>query len=124
MIVIGAQAALARIGIGPINASVAATWATSAMGTAIAALPLSVWAAASSTLFVGGSAIQFLGHKLEGAKPAFLDDLQSRLIGPLFLVAEAAFALGLESELREQTERVAGPTRSGRIVGDVALSAA
>jgi uncharacterized membrane protein YGL010W len=146
MIVVGAQAALARIGIGPLNASVAATWAassyyrkldpkfgrwmtavmgaTSAIGTAIAALPLPVWAAASSTLFVGGWAIQFLGHKLEGEKPAFLDDLQSLLIGPLFLVAEAAFALGLESELREQIERVAGPTRWGRIVEDVTLSAA
>jgi uncharacterized membrane protein YGL010W len=146
MIVVGAQAALARIGIGPLNASVAATWAassyyrkldpkfgrwmtavmgaTSAIGMAIAALPLPVWAAASSTLFVGGWAIQFLGHKLEGEKPAFLDDLQSLLIGPLFLVAEAAFALGLEGELREQIERVAGPTRWGRIVKDVILSAA
>ena len=98
--------------------------ATSAIGTAIAALPLPVWAAASSTLFVGGWAIQLLGHKLEGKKPAFLDDLQSLLIGPLFLVAEAAFALGLESELREQIERIAGPTRWGRVVEDVALSAA
>lgn len=146
MIVVGAQATLARIGIGPLNASVAATWAasayyrkldpklgawmatvmgaTSAIGMSIAALPLPVWAAASSTLFVGGWAIQFLGHKFEGKKPAFLDDLQSLLIGPLFLVAEAAFALGLEHELKEQIERVAGPTRWGRVVADVALSAA
>jgi uncharacterized membrane protein YGL010W len=146
MIVVGAQATLARIGVGPLNASVAATWAassyyrkldpkfgrwmttvmgaTSAIGMSIAALPLPVWAAASSTLFVGGWAIQFLGHKLEGKKPAFFDDLQSLLIGPLFLVAEAAFAVGLEGELREQIERVAGPTRWGRVGEDVALSAA
>ncbi|HET9620507.1 MAG TPA: Mpo1-like protein [Kofleriaceae bacterium] len=145
MIVVGAQAALARIGVGPLNASVAATFAasayykridpkfgqwmttvmgaTAAIGTSIAQLPLPVWAAASSTLFVGGWAIQFLGHKLEGKKPAFLDDLRSLLIGPLFLVAEAAFALGLERELREQIERIAGPTRWGR-VEDGALSAA
>ena len=144
MIVVGAQAALARIGIGPLNASVAATFAassyyrrldpkfgkwmttvmgaTSAIGMSIAALPLPVWAAASSTLFVGGWAIQFLGHKFEGKKPAFLDDLQSLLIGPLFLVAEAAFALGLEGELREQIEHIAGPTRWGR-VGEGALAA-
>jgi uncharacterized membrane protein YGL010W len=137
MIVVGAQAALARIGFGPLNASVAATfvaskyykridpkfgqWMTtvmgvsSAIGTSIAALPLPVWAAASSTLFVGGWAIQFLGHKFEGKKPAFLDDIQSLLIGPLFLVAEAAFALGLEGELRAQIERIAGPTRWGRV---------
>ncbi len=137
MIVVGAQAALARIGVGPLNASVAATYvasryykkidpkfgawmtsvmgATSALGTLIARLPLPVWAATSGTLFVGGWAIQFLGHQLEGKKPAFMDDLQSLLIGPLFLVAEAAFALGLESELREQIERLAGPTRWGRI---------
>jgi uncharacterized membrane protein YGL010W len=136
MIVVGAQAALARIGIGPLNASVAATlaasayyrrldpkfgsWmatvmgASSAIGTSIASLPLPVWAAASSTLFIGGWAIQFLGHKFEGKKPAFLDDLQSLLIGPLFLVAEACFALGLEAELRAQIERIAGPTHWGR----------
>jgi uncharacterized membrane protein YGL010W len=146
MIVVGAQAALARIGIGPLNASVAATWAassyyrkldpkfgrwmtavmgaTSAIGTAIAALPLPVWAAASSTLFVGGWAIQFLGHKFEGRKPAFVDDLASLLIGPLFIAAETAFALGFAQDLRAEIERQVGPTRWGQVAAPAAATSA
>ena len=146
MIVVGAQAFLARVGIGPLNASVAATFATSqyykkmdpkmgslmtkvmgatsAIGTAIAAMPLPVWFGASSTLFVGGWAIQFLGHKLEGKKPAFLDDIQSFLIGPLFVVAEAAMMLGQFPELREEIERIAGPTRWGRVSDQAVASVA
>ncbi|MCX5745485.1 MAG: DUF962 domain-containing protein [Proteobacteria bacterium] len=137
MIVVGTQALLARIGVGPVNAAVGATllatryyraldpdygrvmtWAlgaTAALGSAIAAMPLPVWAAASSTLFIGGWAIQLLGHKFEGKKPAFLDDLGNLLIGPLFLAAEAAFAVGLSPELRAEVERVAGPTHWGRV---------
>jgi uncharacterized membrane protein YGL010W len=144
MILVGTQAALARIGIGPINAAVGATGlasryyraidpsygaamaavlgATCATGTAIAALPMPMWAAATAGLFVGGWALQFLGHYFEGKKPAFLDDLRGLLDGPLFLVAEVAFALGLSGELREEVERRAGPTRWGK--PEVAAAAA
>lgn len=126
MIVVGTQAALAKIGIGPLNAAVAATGlatryyraidpsygnamgavlgATCAMGTAIAALPLPLWAGATGGLLVGGWAIQFLGHAFEGKKPAFMDDLRGLLDGPLFLVAEAAFAAGLRQPVRQQVE--------------------
>lgn len=136
MILVGTQAALAKIGIGPVNAAVAATayttryyraidptygtamaavlGATCAMGTAIAATPLPLWAGATAGLFLGGWAIQFLGHAFEGRKPAFLDDLRGLLDGPLFLVAEVAFALGLSPELKEEIERRAGPTRWGK----------
>ena len=132
MILVGTQAALARIGIGPLNAAVGATalatryyrkldpsygaatgamlGATCAVGTVIAALPLPLWAGASAGLFVGGWALQFLGHYFEGKKPAFLDDVRGLLDGPLFLVAEAAFMLGLSPELRDEVERRAGPT--------------
>lgn len=136
MIVVGTQALLARAGFGPFNLATAATaaatayynkldknygrvmgtvlGATCALGTAIAATPLPIWAATSSTLFIGGWAIQFLGHKFEGKKPAFLDDLVGLLIGPLFIAAETAFALGLSSELEAEIERIAGPTHWGR----------
>jgi uncharacterized membrane protein YGL010W len=40
-----------------------------------------------------------------------VDDVLSLLIGPLFVVAELAFALGLRSELRRAIEAHAGPTR-------------
>jgi uncharacterized membrane protein YGL010W len=64
-------------------------------------------------LFVGGWALQFLGHKFEGKKPAFLDDLASLLIGPLFIATEVLFALGKATELQAEIERVAGPTHWG-----------
>lgn len=137
MILVGTQAALAKIGIGPINAAVGATGlatryyrqldpsygaamaavlgATCALGTAIAALPLPLWAGAAGSLFVGGWALQFVGHYFEGRKPAFLDDLKGLLDGPLFLVAEVAFALGLSPELRAEVEDRAGPTRWGKL---------
>jgi uncharacterized membrane protein YGL010W len=135
MIVIGTQSALARIGIGPINAAAAATGlatryyraidprygavmgavltGTYGIGTLIASTPLPIWAGATAGLFVGGWALQFLGHYFEGRKPAFMDDLRGLLDGPLFLVAEAAFALGLSPELRAEVEHRAGPARWG-----------
>ncbi len=30
---------------------------------------------------------QFIGHKIEGKKPSFLDDLRFLLIGPLFVLS-------------------------------------
>ncbi|MFT3698591.1 MAG: DUF962 domain-containing protein [Kofleriaceae bacterium] len=136
MILVGTQAALAKIGIGPLNAAVGATalasryytkldpeWgnamttvlgATAAVGTAIAAMPFPLWAGTAAGLFVGGWAFQFVGHMFEGKKPAFMDDLKGLLDGPLFLLAEAAFALGLAPELKEEVERRAGPTRWGK----------
>jgi uncharacterized membrane protein YGL010W len=140
MILVGTQAALAKIGIGPLNAAVGATGlatryyrkldptygnamgvvlgATCALGTAVAALPLPLWAGTTAGLFVGGWALQFLGHYFEGRKPAFLDDLRGLLDGPLFLIAEAAFAVGLSPELRDEVERRAGPTRWGKIAAN------
>ena len=137
MIVVGTQSLLARVGIGPLNLAVAGTalasryyrkldpdfgkvmttalGVTCVAGTAIAALPFPIWAATSGTLFAGGWAIQFLGHKFEGKKPAFLDDLASLLIGPLFLAAEAAFALGMAKELRDEIEKQVGPARWGQV---------
>src|SRR5690606_13395848 len=87
-----------------------AVWA----GAEIAALATGTWLAVGGGLFVAGWAIQFVGHVFEGRKPAFVDDLIGLLVGPLFIVAEAGFALGLRGELREAIESRVGPTRSGR----------
>jgi uncharacterized membrane protein YGL010W len=68
-------------------------------------------------LFVVGWAIQFLGHKFEGMKPAFFDDVVQLLIGPLFVGAEVAFLLGARPRLRRYIEDRVGPTvarRDGR----------
>ncbi len=86
------------------------------LGTRIASLPTIGWLLVSAGLFVVGWVVQFIGHGFEGKKPAFVDDLVGLLMGPLFIVAEVGFALGLRDELREVIETRAGPTRSGRVV--------
>lgn len=58
-----------------------------------------------------GWVIQFIGHYYEGKKPAFTDDLVGLLVGPMFVVAEVLFALGLADSLLHEVERRAGPTR-------------
>jgi uncharacterized membrane protein YGL010W len=40
----------------------------------------------SLSLFVVAWIGQFIGHKIEGKKPSFLDDLRFLLIGPLFVL--------------------------------------
>jgi uncharacterized membrane protein YGL010W len=85
-------------------------------GAALAAGGTASWLGLSVGLFVVGWIIQFVGHVFEGRKPAFVDDLVGLAVGPLFVVAEAGFALGLRGELREEIERRVGPTRMGRAV--------
>ena len=68
-------------------------------------------------IFVVGWAIQFLGHRFEGMKPAFFDDVRQLLIGPIFVAAEAVFLLGGKAGLRRYIEDRVGPTvarRDGR----------
>jgi uncharacterized membrane protein YGL010W len=60
--------------------------------------------------FVVGWIIQFIGHYYEGKKPAFADDLVGLLVGPMFVTAEALFALGMARPLLHEVERRAGPT--------------
>ena len=45
-------------------------------------------------IFVLAWAGQFIGHKLEGRKPSFLDDLQFLLIGPAWLWAKVFRKVG------------------------------
>lgn len=52
-------------------------------------------------VFFVGWIIQFIGHIYEKAKPAFFDDIMGLAIGPLFLMAEFYFALGLEKKLEK-----------------------
>ena len=75
------------------------------------------WAAA---IFVVGWALQFLGHKFEGMKPAFFDDVMQLIIGPLFVCAEAFFVLGAKPGLRRYIEERVGPTVARRVHGDPA----
>jgi uncharacterized membrane protein YGL010W len=38
-------------------------------------------------LFAGGWIAQFIGHKLEGRKPSFFEDIQYLWVGPLFVLS-------------------------------------
>jgi len=71
----------------------------------------------AAVLFIAGWAIQFVGHKYEGMKPAFIDDSKQLLIGPLFVCAEFYFLTGSRAALRKYIEERVGPTcarRDGR----------
>jgi uncharacterized membrane protein YGL010W len=83
-------------------------------GACLATQSTGIWLGAGLGLFVVGWIIQFVGHAFEGRKPAFVDDLIGLLVGPLFVVAEVAFALGLRPEVRDEVVRRAGPTRAGK----------
>lgn len=85
-----------------------------AVGTLVAKEPTAVWAGTGIGMFVGGWIVQFIGHAWEGRKPAFVDDLIGLAVGPLFVVAETAFALGLRPEVHSEILRRSGPTRIGR----------
>ncbi len=70
-----------------------------------------LWLIGGVGLFLVGWVLQFIGHFYEGKKPAFVDDLMGLVIGPLFVVAEAGFALGLRDSERQRIEARVGPTR-------------
>lgn len=71
-----------------------------AAGHWFAAQSTALWLSAGLGLFIVGWAIQFLGHYYEGKKPAFVDDLSGLVVGPLFLVAEAAFHFHLRLDVK------------------------
>ncbi|HYF58986.1 MAG TPA: Mpo1-like protein [Burkholderiaceae bacterium] len=89
---------------------VAAVLAMLAIAAPIAAASTGVWLGWGLGLFVAGWIVQFVGHWYEGRKPAFLDDVVGLLIGPLFVAAEVAFALGARRALQAEIERRVGPT--------------
>ncbi len=80
------------------------------VGAGVAQQATIVWLCAGAGLFVVGWAIQFVGHYYEGRKPAFVDDVTGLIIGPLFVVAEAAFLLGMRKSLQRVIEARVGKT--------------
>jgi uncharacterized membrane protein YGL010W len=78
------------------------------LATLLAAQPFAIWLASSLALFIVGWVLQFIGHYYEGKKPAFVDDIVGLFVGPLFVVAEIGFALGLRKTLQHEIEQIAG----------------
>jgi len=58
-----------------------------AMGAKV--LPVSV------AIFVGAWILQFIGHKIEGKKPSFFEDVQYLWVGPLFVLSKLFGKLGI-----------------------------
>ncbi|SFP02178.1 Uncharacterized membrane protein YGL010W [Pseudomonas sp. NFACC24-1] len=79
------------------------------LGQTLAAQSTAVWLSSGLGMFVVGWVIQFVGHYYEGRKPAFVDDLSGLIVGPLFVVVEAGFLLGLRGELKRAIEERVGP---------------
>jgi len=77
----------------------------------LAAGSVASWLAWGIGTFVIGWVIQFVGHYYEGKKPAFVDDLLGLLTGPMFVTAEALFALGWGKSLLAEIERRVGTTK-------------
>ncbi|MGI0153280.1 DUF962 domain-containing protein [Pseudidiomarina sp. WS423] len=74
------------------------------LGSHVALLPTSAWLSWGIGSFVIGWVFQFIGHYYEGRKPAFVDDIMGLAIGPLFVVAEVVFMLGLKKPLHQAIE--------------------
>ena len=73
-------------------------------------LGLTVWQSGLGLFFIGW-VLQFIGHYLEGRKPAFVDDLVGLLVGPMFVVGEVLMWAGLLKRMHMDIERQAGATR-------------
>ena len=88
------------IGVGLIMAVILApTWyAAEALAGALGVQ--STWVA-FVVLFVGGWALQFLGHNYEGKRPALVDNMFQAFIGPMFLVAEMLVEMGYRADLAD-----------------------
>ena len=67
--------------------SVAALALVHAMGPLV--LPM------SAAIFVGAWIAQFVGHRIEGKKPSFFEDLQYLWVGPLFVLSKLFARLGI-----------------------------
>ena len=76
------------------------------IGARIAAISTPAWLGGGIALFVVGWFFQFVGHHYEGRKPAFIDDMKSLLVGPLFMTVEGLWALGLARGLKREVEAV------------------
>jgi uncharacterized membrane protein YGL010W len=49
----------------------------------------------SLIIFIGAWIAQFVGHKLEGKKPSFFEDLQYLWVGPMFVLSKLFLKLGI-----------------------------
>ena len=65
-----------------------------AIALALGGLSIPLWMT-SLAIFIVAWVFQFIGHKIEGKKPSFFEDLQFLLIGPLWLLSFIYEKLGI-----------------------------
>jgi uncharacterized membrane protein YGL010W len=63
-------------------------WVIQSMGTQLVTL--------SVAIFIGAWILQFIGHKIEGKKPSFFEDIQYLWVGPLFVLSKLFTRLGIK----------------------------
>jgi uncharacterized membrane protein YGL010W len=63
-------------------------WLVHAMGVQVLQISL--------VIFVAAWIAQFVGHKLEGKKPSFFEDIQYLWVGPLFVLSKLFIKLGIK----------------------------
>ena len=71
----------------PVLLAIMAAWTVLLIGVATAMGDKAL--AISLSVFVVGWVFQFIGHKIEGRKPSFFEDIQYLWVGPLFVVTLA-----------------------------------
>ncbi len=62
-------------------------WVLQSMGAQLVTL--------SVVIFVGAWILQFIGHKIEGKKPSFFEDIQYLWVGPLFVLSKLFSKMGI-----------------------------
>lgn len=67
--------------------------------------PMAIGTAWFVVFFGGGWAIQLVGHVWEGRKPALVDNFFQIFVAPIFLAAEAFFALGYKPALHAAVQK-------------------
>ena len=72
-------------------------------------------------LFVGGWILQLVGHVFEGRRPALADNLFQALVAPIFLAAEAFFALGYKPDLHRRVNQSAQLSRAQSAESSISL---
>ena len=98
----------ARLGVSMFIFLIFCLW----LGSLCAQLPTRQWLTWGLSCFILGWVMQFIGHMYEGRKPAFVDDTMGLAIGPLFVMAELAFACGLRQSLKDDIEQRLNPNIS------------
>ena len=76
-----------RLALGMLGVMALMVWPLTVLGSRAPIVSIAVFVAA----WIG----QFIGHIVEGRKPAFLEDVRSLLIGPVWLLADLYRRLGI-----------------------------